>query len=155
MKEFNYPSTIELECGLKLRPYITYEELRQIVGDLATIHDALEREYKLDCTLLNSFTNVNEDTEENKDGLDYDLLKTNGVFAEIRLAMKPYIYEIVESLKYEDSVEKNLGDFLIQMADLATKAEKKIPTQKKFDEYFNVMKDKIPSEAIINATSNK
>lgn len=137
MKNLNYPNMIELEdFELLVRPFLTYTEKLAIIEVLEKIDDPLVREYTLDCILLKQ--NCNEQEE-----LDYDLLKSNGVFTEIRDILASDIADIDYALQYYDSANYSIKNLAKDLIELASKASKNMPSKNKVNKILDKMTDKI------------
>lgn len=137
MKELNYPNMIELdEFELFVRPFLTYTEKLAIVEVLEKIDNPLTREYTLDCILLKQICNIEEE-------MDYDLLKSNGVFMEIRDILAEDIAEIDYALQYYDSSSYNIKRLSKELIELANKTAKNIPSKNKINKILDKMTDKI------------
>lgn len=123
-----YPEKMKLESceEIEIKPYLLLEEEGYIIEQLKDIDNFIEREYNLDCLLLQLACDINEP-------MDYDLLKANGIFEEIRFILSDNIEEINKAIEYENSLNKTMKEFLTDMSKLADKAIKKIPSQNKLE----------------------
>lgn len=127
-----YPANRILESceEISIRPYLLLSEEDYIVNALKDIEDRIKREFTLDCLLLEACAEVDSE-------LNYDLLKANNVFEEIRMILSDYIDDIRTALAYEDSLDKSVKEFLAEMSVLVEKTVKKIPSQNKLEKALN------------------
>lgn len=144
--KLDFPEWKELTCGLMIRPYITYDETREIVKRLSEIDNQEERDFVLNCTLLNLCCGINQP-------LDYDILETNNIFDEIRFELGKYITRIQIGVDYCDSIEYNIRKSLDSFIGIADKLEKKFPNKKTTNELVEILKEKVDSGDATNIVS--
>jgi hypothetical protein len=141
---FKFPTEIDLPCGIKMiRPYIPYEQSRAIIGLLTTIDSPIEREFALNCILLEACCGITDEC-------DYDVLYANGVFDDIRHVLEAYIDIIEESVEDNRSMDNAIKGFLEDMSKLADEAIGKIPSKKKMDKLIDKIMSKLDSTDSIN-----
>lgn len=133
MKELQYPQNITLECGLVLRPYIRLEEKKIIVEELVKIENELDRDYALNCLLLQILCDDNAE-------YDYDLLVANNIFEQIRAVVYRDINDINNCVDRQFDTYYVVKNFLDSTMQLANKLEKKIPSQKKLEKALDSLK---------------
>lgn len=127
MKELKYPENIKLEqFDIEVRPYLYLTEKKQIVEQMLTIENPLERELCMWSIIFNVCCGIGE-------GADYDLLCATGV----KTAVENILYQDIEEIRCgvaeSESTMRFVATFLNDMSKLADDTIKKIPTGSKLD----------------------
>lgn len=132
------------ELNITVKPYLTLGEVRLIGDKMVKTDDWCEREIILNQYILQFC--VREADEF--DGMEYEAIKHSGVFNAIQTSIRN-LEDVYDYVFQATSVNKELGDFLKAIVDLATRAEKKIPATeelKKSLEAFQKLQERKDSE---------
>ena len=132
----SYPEIVTLNSGFTVTPYMPHEAVNAVIETLKGIHDYADREYALDCMLL-------ELNCEPKGNYDYDLLMANGVFTDIRGVLEEYVDLIYDSLEHDESLNSIVKDFLTSAEGLMTSVEGKIPNKESTEQLFQTLTEKV------------
>ena len=121
MKEIKIENQVEIhDFGIKVNPYITYDQIQQIVNAIIKFDTWAERQQNIDMLVLYHATDIGKDGIE---GHTHDEWLKSGVIDAVKENIKNYD-SIKEAIEYTESTQRALAQILKRLPEMIGPLEK-------------------------------
>ena len=121
MKEIKLENQLELyDFGIKVNPYLTYDQIQQIVNAVIKFDTWAERQQNIDMLVLYHVTDIGKDGIESH---THDEWLQSGIIDAVKNNIKNY-NKIKEAIKYTESTERALAQIIKRLPELTAPLEK-------------------------------
>lgn len=120
MKEIKKVNSVHLdECGLNVKPYLTYAEIQTIANKAKTANDWAERQEIIDMCLLYFATDAGKAIIDN---YTHDTWLASGIIDEVKAQIEN-MAQVDEALKYEESPMRIIMQIAKEMPEFNKKLD--------------------------------
>ena len=123
MKELTAIPAVYLQgYDVEVNPYLTIEQIQQIVEKLTPLQSWAEREQTKNVLILYHATNIGKDVLGNT---DYDILHTSGLIDAV-IGQVRNIDQIDEAVQWTESTQRALGQIVEKLPELLAPLKEKV-----------------------------
>ena len=123
MKELEKIPAVYLQgYDVEVNPYLTIEQIQQIVEKLTPLQSWAEREQTKNVLILYHATNIGKDVLGN---IDYDVLHTSGLIDAV-ISQVRNIDQVDEAVQWTESTQRALGQIVEKLPELLAPLKEKV-----------------------------